>query len=101
MDTIRPLTPELASLALIALNETPDRVLADVNTIREWMRQVGHIKGREDAQFIVAFLRGCKYSIEKTKQKLDTFYTSRFLVPEFYNGKRYQDERIIELLRLG
>lgn len=101
MDRIRSLTPELSLLASKDLNETPVRVLKDVITIREWMRQIGHIRGREDAQFLVGFLRGCKYSLEKTKDKIDTFYTARFLIPEFYNGKRYQDERIIELLKLG
>uniref|UniRef100_A0A336LTX9 CSON004507 protein n=1 Tax=Culicoides sonorensis TaxID=179676 RepID=A0A336LTX9_CULSO len=101
MNQIRPLTTELNQIALRDLNESSERIQNDVETIRNWMHQIGYIRGREDAQFIIAFLRGCKFSLERTKEKIDLFYTGRFIVPEFYNGKRYQDERIIELLKLG
>lgn len=30
------------------------------------------------------FLRGCKFSIEKVKKKLDMYYTMRNAIPEFF-----------------
>ncbi len=33
-----------------------------------------------------SFLRGCKYSLEKAKKKIDTSMTVRNLLPEFFSG---------------
>jgi len=40
-----------------------------------------------DDQRIMTFLRGCKFSLEKTKRKLDMYFTMRAAVPEFFNDR--------------
>jgi len=35
---------------------------------------------------LIDFARGCKYSLEKTKRKIDTFLTLRTALPEFFRG---------------
>lgn len=40
-----------------------------------------------DDQWLIAFLRGCKYSLERTKEKLDLYYTLRTITPELYTTK--------------
>lgn len=35
---------------------------------------------------ILAFARGCKYSIEKTKRKIESMLTMRAALPEFFTG---------------
>lgn len=53
-----------------------------------------------DDQWLVTFLRGCKYSLERTKEKLDNFYTIRSTIPEMYRIK-HTDPKFDEILSLG
>ena len=39
-----------------------------------------------DDWFILMYVRGCKYSIEKTKQKIDLLFTMKTLIPEIFSG---------------
>ena len=38
-----------------------------------------------DEAFIRYFLRGCKYSLERTKEKLDFFNSVRAALPEWFD----------------
>lgn len=40
-----------------------------------------------DDQRLKTFLRGCKFSLEKVKKKLDMYYTMRNAVPEFFANR--------------
>jgi hypothetical protein len=40
-----------------------------------------------DNQRIMTFLRGCKFSLEKVKRKLDMYFTMRAAVPEFFKDR--------------
>ncbi|KAK7086576.1 hypothetical protein SK128_017445 [Halocaridina rubra] len=50
---------------------------------------------------ILRFLRGCKFSLEKTKQKIDMFYTCKSLCPEWYTNRDPQDKKMREILEMG
>ncbi|XP_046961266.1 clavesin-1-like [Vanessa cardui] len=82
---IRPLTPELAEKARVELNEDPNRIASDLQHIKDWLSKQPHLRACTDDQWLVAFLRGCKYSLERTKEKLDLYYSLRGLAPEIYN----------------
>lgn len=99
-DTIRSLSPELAKKAHDELAEVPERIDEDIDTLRTWIAKQPHLKAREDAQFLVAFLRGCKYSLEKSKLKLDNFYAMRGAVPELYKN-RLVGEKQLSILETG
>ncbi|EDV97109.1 alpha-tocopherol transfer protein [Drosophila grimshawi] len=101
MPEIRPLSASLQRTAIEELNEVPDRLDADIATLRTWIKQQPHLRSRSDDQFLVAFLRGCKFSLEKAKAKLDKYYTLRTLYPEFYTISDVDSKRTHELLRLG
>jgi hypothetical protein len=75
MVNIRKLTPELQEKAIKELNEDPARIEKDIEAFREWIKKSPHLKGRTDDQFLISFLRGCKFSLEKAKQKYDLFFT--------------------------
>lgn len=103
---IRPLSTELANVAKTELNENPAKIAEDIEYIRNWLQMQPHIVSRTgkkstsnidlsqsqtrvfssipDDQFLVSFLRGCKYSYEKTKEKLDMYFTVRSAIPEFF-----------------
>lgn len=98
---IRALSPELQEKAKQELNEVPDRIADDVAKIREWVSKQPHLKCRTDDQTLVNFLRGSKYSLERTKEKLDLFYTVRTAMPEMFKGRSPLCEKSLELIRSG
>ena len=54
-----------------------------------------------DSGFIHAFLRGCKYNLEDTKQRLDTWHSVRTWYPEMFENWNYKDPKIKELISAG
>ncbi|XP_013133477.1 PREDICTED: uncharacterized protein LOC106099464 [Papilio polytes] len=98
---VRALSPELAEKARNELNETDDNKLADsLQHLKEWLAKQPHLKARTDDQWLAAFLRGCKFSLERTKQKIDLFYTLKTTAPEL-TPLKYNDPKFVELLDLG
>jgi hypothetical protein len=51
-----------------------------------------------DDQRILTFLRGCKFSLEKVKRKLDMYFTMRTAVPEFFNDRDVTRPELKEIL---
>lgn len=98
---VRPLTPALAKLAADELNETPERLQSDLKTLKEWIKQSPHLRVRMDDQFLVTFLRGCKFSLEKAKQKFDLYYTVRSHLPEVMMNRDPLNEKLKVIIRLG
>lgn len=97
---IRQLSTELAEKARLELNEDPKRVEDDVQHIKNWIAKQPHLRARTDEQWILGFLRGCKFSLERTKEKFDLYYTLRSTAPELWRYK-YNDPKVLEILNLG
>ncbi|CAB3376560.1 Hypothetical predicted protein [Cloeon dipterum] len=99
---IRPLSTELLEHAKKKLNEDPKRRADDVKAIREWLKKQKHIIGEPSDQMIVNFLRGCKFSLERTKEKLDMHFTMKTLVPELFKNRDVaSNPHLREALDLG
>lgn len=98
---IRPLSEELQKVACDELNEVPERLADDIEAIRSWIKQNTHIKSRETDQFILTFLRGCKFSLEKAKKKIELFYTARTQTPEFFSNRDVNDKILQEIMDCG
>lgn len=98
---IRSLSPELQKIASDQLFEEPTKIAEYVEIIREWINKSPHLKARTDDQFIVTFLRCCKYSLEKTKYKIDMFYTLRTHMPEWVQDRDPLNLRLKEILNIG
>jgi hypothetical protein len=101
MTSIKKLSDYLQKIAIEELNEVPERIPDDLEAIRKWLSKQTYLKSRTDDQFLLTFLRGCKFSLEKMKQKLDDYYTVRTVVPEFFNNRDPQDPRIEKLVKIG
>jgi len=54
-----------------------------------------------DSQFLVTFLRGCKFSLERTKAKMDMYYTLRTALPEFFTNRDPMLPEIQKVLKAG
>lgn len=99
MVNIRPLNPELQKKAIEELNEDPAQIESYLAQFREWIRKSPHIKCRDDDQFLVNFMRGCKYSMEKVKQKFDLYHTLKTHIPELTKNRDPNDEKILGAIR--
>uniref|UniRef100_A0A336LVV8 CSON005744 protein n=1 Tax=Culicoides sonorensis TaxID=179676 RepID=A0A336LVV8_CULSO len=98
---IRELSVELSQKAKTDFDETPEKLEQSVSEIREWLKVNPHVKPRNDDQFLVTFLRGCKYDMNVVKEKLESFYTVRTQLPEFFIDRNTKDERLRSLLKSG
>ncbi|XP_037951320.1 alpha-tocopherol transfer protein-like [Teleopsis dalmanni] len=100
MTEIRPLNEELKAIAKNELNEVESRIVEDISMLKTWIQKQPHLRARTDDQFLVTFLRGCKYSIEKAKSKIDYYYTIKALLPEMFVNLQMTEE-FVEFARLG
>ncbi|XP_055904366.1 alpha-tocopherol transfer protein-like [Eupeodes corollae] len=101
MRNIRPLTPALVKKASEELNENPNDVQFYLDSLKHWLTRQRHLKSRTHDQFLIAFLRGSKYSLEKCKKKIESFYTYRALMPELFKDRDINDPKVYEILKLG
>lgn len=77
MLNIVPLSAELQKVAIEDLDEVPARIPEDIQALRDWIRKQPHLRARTDDQHLLQFLRGCKFSLQKAKEKIDNFYYLR------------------------
>lgn len=98
---VRPLNSNLKLIAYEELNEDPEKIQENLDALREWLRKSLHIKARTNNQFLVTFLRGCKYSLDRTKKKIDMYYTLRTHIPELIKDRDPLDRRTSEIIKLG
>ena len=98
---IRSLCPELAEKASIELNEKTENISEDLQALKLWISKSPHLRARTDDQFLVGFLRACKYSLERAKEKLDMFYTIRTVLPDIIQNRSLSNPKIDAMLKMG
>uniref|UniRef100_A0A1B6DLZ3 CRAL-TRIO domain-containing protein n=2 Tax=Clastoptera arizonana TaxID=38151 RepID=A0A1B6DLZ3_9HEMI len=98
---MRPLPPQLQQIVELNLNEDPERRQQDLLHIKTWLKKQRHLCPRTDDQWLLTFLRGCKFSLAKTKQKLETYYTMRTALPEFFSNRDPHLPQLQQIMNLG
>lgn len=98
---IRPLSEELQKIACTQLSEDPEKIPETVQKLKEWIEKSPYLRSRTDDQFLVTFLRCCKYSLERTKHKIDMFYTLRTHLPELMQDRDPEKLRISDIMKTG
>jgi len=98
---IRPLNQGLQKKAIEELNEDPARIEKDLEAFREWIKKSPHIIARDDDQFLVNFMRSCKYRMEKVKERFDLSHTLGTHLTENSKSRDILGERIISKIRKG
>lgn len=101
MAQIKPLSPELQKVAIEELGEVPSRIQDDLQALKSWIDQQPHLKARTDDQFLIQFLRGCKYSLERAKSKLDLYFALKSKYPELMNVIDVNEPKFREIYKLG
>lgn len=59
----------------------------DIDRILDWLALQPHLPKLKDRKRIKRFLVGCKFSIEKTKQSIDYYYTVRGRLPNIFRER--------------
>jgi len=76
---------ELEQAAKEELGEDRQRLKSDIQALRDWIKKTPHLKGiRQDDEQLLKFLRGCKFSLERTKEKIDLYNACRANVPHWF-----------------
>lgn len=83
------------------LNEDESAYNDSIKEIKEWLNTQPHLHARTDTVNIVRFLRGGKFNIERTKNKIIEFYTLRGSTPEWYLNRDPLLPELQDLLNLG
>lgn len=114
----RKLTDQLRQIAKSELNEGTVNVASHLKEIRTWLDDQPHITARTgnhcilpstmdqnfnfiEDQWLLTFLRGGKHKLEKTKAKLDLYYSARSSLPEIFTDRDPLLPEIKKLLELG
>jgi len=94
---------KLNTIAKEKLNEDPDRLENDLKAIKDWIKKQPHLDGHipTDDKLLLYFLRGCKFSLERTKEKLDFFYSIKANCPEWFDNWNVDDDRVLGMVRQG
>ena len=93
---------EIRKMACKNVNEDPKRLESDIEAIREWLAKQPHLQTvPTDEKNMLRFLRFCKFSLERTKERIDKFYTLKALAPETYRGRDPTLPALINVFRVG
>lgn len=101
VEMVRPISIELAKVARDSLNEDPIQCRSHLDVLRSWFRERDNLNGALDDQVLVAFLRGCKFSLEKAKEKLALFYWIRTRLTQVVQDRDPLDDHVAKLIRMG
>ncbi|XP_037813914.1 alpha-tocopherol transfer protein-like [Lucilia sericata] len=101
MSLIKALPLKLQKVAETELAEVPHRIPEDLKALRTWIEQQPHLNARLEEQFLIQYLRGCKYSLEKAKTKLDLFFTLKSKFPDLFNVTDINEARFRKINNKG
>lgn len=80
-------TGEMWKKIRVELNEDLNTRDRDLAAIKDWLKKQPHLPNEWDDGRIMTFLRGCSFSLEKCKRKLDMYFTMRTACPEFFTNR--------------
>ncbi|KAJ8938905.1 hypothetical protein NQ318_008658 [Aromia moschata] len=84
------------------LNETEKSREDGLRQIRKWLNEEkAHLNARLEDKYILPFLRGCKFNLEKTKVKMTNYYTMKKNRPEWFQDRNPELPEIQDLVKLG
>jgi len=93
---------DLAKAAKEDLGDNPDRLAEDLAAIRAWISKSPHLQNiKMDDECLTMFLRGCKFSLERTKEKLDFHFTVRGSLPSWFADWDPREEKLAHIIRAG
>ncbi|KAH9631383.1 hypothetical protein HF086_012171 [Spodoptera exigua] len=90
---------ELWEKIRVELNENVNTRDQDLATIKDWLKKQPHLPDEWDDRCLMSFLRGCNFSLEKCKNKLDMYFTMRSACPEFFANRDITRPELHDLMK--
>ncbi|XP_058802501.1 alpha-tocopherol transfer protein-like isoform X2 [Phymastichus coffea] len=85
--TLLPPTVEQQRRIDEELPPNPEMRKLDLIAIRDWLAKQPHLPKHMDDKRLEHFLFGCKNSIERCKMIIETYYSARTALPEFFANR--------------
>nr|XP_970057.2 PREDICTED: uncharacterized protein LOC658588 [Tribolium castaneum] len=82
-------------------DQNEESLRLDITKLKNWMKSQGHLPEILDDKRIENFLILNKFSIERTKQSIDMYYTVRTLIPELYEHVNPQKPNMAEARQIA
>ncbi|KAF4527154.1 hypothetical protein B566_EDAN007202 [Ephemera danica] len=83
--TLQHASPEQLKDVLRELNEgSPEKRDASLAHLKTWLTSQLHLPNQIDERMLLSFVRGCKHDLNRTKSKLDAYFTARGEAPELF-----------------
>ena len=103
INTLNVWTDEaLAKAAKEDFGEDKGRLKDDIKALRSWISKSPHLHSiRQDDAYLTMFLRGCKFSLERTKEKLDFHHTVRGNLPSWFDNWDPRQPHLQAILKAG
>lgn len=93
---------DLAKAAKDNLGEDKARLQDDIKALKSWIKKSPHLHSiRQDDDYLTMFLRGCKFSLERTKEKLDFHHTVRGSLPTWFDNWDPRQQQLQTILKTG
>lgn len=84
------------------LNETEESRRAALSEIKKWLtEEKPDLNAHLEDRYLLAFLRGCKFRLDRTKIKLINYYTMRKNEPAWFSNRDPLLKEIQDLVKLG
>ena len=74
------------------MKKDPEIKKRDIEALKEWHKKQPHLPKMNDSEFAL-FLHANYYRIETTKLTIDSFYTLRTHIPEFFNNRNPMESK--------
>jgi len=83
-----------------SINLTEESLHRDTETLKEWLRTQPHLPHDLDDNIVRSFIVGCKNSLERAKQSLDSYLTNRTSCPDFYENRDPCDPAVRKMSKI-
>ncbi|XP_030387728.1 alpha-tocopherol transfer protein-like [Scaptodrosophila lebanonensis] len=101
MSLLDKLPPLLATKAATELNESPAHYPSCFAALRNWLQLQPHFRSRTSDEFLLAFLRTAKFSVERAKQRIESFYRYRSELPELFANWNIFEQKFGDIIISG
>ncbi|XP_063924000.1 alpha-tocopherol transfer protein-like [Zophobas morio] len=93
-------TLEQQTLFRNALDENSHNIQSEIEILKKWLKEQPHLPDTWDEHCLLHFLKGCKFSVETSKKKLENYFIFRATLPEFFSNRDVRNPEIKEVLKV-
>ncbi|CAH2000183.1 unnamed protein product [Acanthoscelides obtectus] len=86
MASVEESKEKILQIALKDLGRSENDLQAELDSLKEWFKTQKHLPEIPDDHILINQILSNKFHMEKTKKKIDTYYTIRSILPEIFEN---------------